>query len=336
MRLKFNILSFDDNPDFLETSIFNHVREHLEKSGFEMNNVGIHKNSKGLEGIIIDIEKKKKDVDLILMDYLLMEETGDSLIRTIRDHRLYTDIIFYSQNTENLPGEIREQLQGIYYSSKNDLAIHTIRVIDNLIKKALDLSNFRGLFMAETSELDDLMHHIIITFLEEGLLKDPAKAKKTIKEKAVKSLTEHQERFEKINETEQLLLELESSHKARAVERLKKEFITENQTGSTPGNKLNAISKELSSHEFKCEEFTKKILSLRNKLAHVKEAKNEEGEKILKSIRPGKDDFIFDENESLKARNNLKKYFQTLAGIYKIISGKEWSIEEEAHHVGRG
>lgn len=326
MRLKFNILCFEDNEDFLKP-IFKQIGIHLDKTGYELKVVGIYRDSGELDKIVDKINSKKLDVDIIMMDYYLADnKNGDYLIKKIRDHNLYTDIIFYSQKA-NL--EEVDSFDGIYYAARDTLLEKSIMVIDNLLKKALDLSNFRGLIMAETSELDDIMHHIILTFLDNKFFTSPEEERKIIKDKAIESLKKNLEKFENIDMNGpggklQLVEELDSFHKARTVTRLTKKFIKDSGSKKTIDEGHGKIILELKSNEFDAKEYKKEILYLRNILAHVKESKNDKGEKILRSTRPKSDDFVFDENVALKARKDLKKFYKILTGLFESLSGRSW------------
>lgn len=324
MRLKFNILCFEDNPKNLKP-VLKGVENHLEESGFELKIVGPYHNNEGLNKIIEGIKTNRLDVDLILMDYLLTRnQKGSTLIKTIRDCELYTDIIFYTQQG-NLEKEIGF-LEGIYLAGRDTLREKTIMVIDNLLKKALDLSNLRGLYMAETSELDGLMEDIILNFINGNFFKNSVNQLVIIKKKLIEDSVTKLEVIKKIDEHDKenlhrLLSEyLTSFHKARTVTRLIKNFKKEIKEGKANDEKLKNIAQKLSLIDFNANQYKKDILSLRNILAHVREYKNENGEKILRS-KPPRKDFVFNESQSLQARKNLKNYFKILNGIYETIPG---------------
>jgi len=325
MRLKFNILCFEDNPQNLKP-VLKGVGNYLEESGFELNIVGTYQNNDELPGIVEDIKAKRLDVDLILMDYFLTNnQKGSTLIKSIRNCELYTDIIFYTQKGD-LQKEI-EFLEGIYLAGRDTLKEKTIIVIKNLLKKALDLSNFRGLYMAETSELNSLMEDIILIFITGNLFKNPAIELQTIKDKLIEKLDDSLDGIKKIDATNienahKILSELISFHKARAITRLTKNFIAEIEASKTIDEKLKCITQKLSGIDFKAKDYKNEILSLRNMLAHAKEI-TKNGVKVLCSTPPRKD-FVFTESQSLEARKNLKKYSKILSDIYETVSGKKW------------
>lgn len=327
MRLKFNILCFEDNPKNLKP-VIKGIENYLEESGFELRIVDYYQNNDKLDKIIEDIKSKKLDIDLILMDYLLTnDQKGSTLIKTIRNCELYTDIIFYTQK-----GDLEKEigfLEGIYLAGRDTLTEKTIMVINNLLKKALDLTNLRGLVIAETSELDALMEDIILTFINGNLLKDPSKELATIKDKLIGDSGKNLDKLKKIDESNPASVQylvsdsLTSFHKARTVTRLKNNFRKEIEMGKSDDEKLTNIARELSKIDFDANRYKKEILSLRNILAHVRESKNDNGEKILCSTPP-RSDFVFNEPQSLDARKNLKKYYKILTGIYETITGEKW------------
>lgn len=343
MRLKFYILCFEDSPKALNRTIKT-VESHLEERGFELYLHEIHPDSSKLDKIIDKINNKQLDVDLILMDYRLSSgDKGNYLIEKIRNHQLYTDIIFYSQKLDlekkqekteqekqnEDPLKDMGQLEGIYLAGRDTLQIKTIMVIDNLLKKALDITGFRGLVMAETSELDDLTYQIILAFLDGDLSQNPDSEIKTIKNKYLEFLEAELTRIKKIDlktvEGIRLITsEIGAYHRARAIARLVKNLKRTTANAGETGKEIRAKAKEIINAKFNANDYNKEILKRRNLLAHVTESINQDGEKILKSTRPGHH-FVIDEAETLKARKDLKKYYEILTGIYKAVTGKDWN-----------
>ena len=158
MRLRYKILIFDNDPDWVES-----IKEDL---------IEIVQN----EGLLVDAEEdieicgnesefsgKYNNYDIILIDYDLGCQTGEKIIRRIRDKEHYTEVIFYTQGDKDLHGIIsQEKIEGVYCSRRQN---HSFlkkfeMVFKNSIKKVLDLNNLRGIVMAETSELDELKSDI--------------------------------------------------------------------------------------------------------------------------------------------------------------------------------
>ena len=95
--------------------------------------------------------------DLILIDYALSGTTGDVIIRDLRKRNVYTDIVFYSSNFEEMQSELKksnEQLDGIFFSDRNNLTSVISKVVNKNLKREYNIANIRGLIMDSTSEFD--------------------------------------------------------------------------------------------------------------------------------------------------------------------------------------
>jgi CheY-like chemotaxis protein len=327
MGLKFNILCFEDNPGALRHT-FNVVEKRVEELGFIFHKHPVQENGDELKTILKQIEKKEMDVDLILMDYQLSKkETGKDLIDKIRNCELFTDIVFYSQKAD-FDKDIDQmgRLEGVFFSDRKNLPQRTVKIIENLLKKSLDLTNFRGLVMAETSELDEIMFQILHHLLDSNAFQETITKKNRIKNKYLESKDKEIKEVKGINledaaGTQELLLKVGAFHRARAVTRLIKDLKSQSKNNNS---KLKAIADNIGDFKLDADEYNRKIISLRNLLAHVKEEKSSNGQKILKSTLRG-EGFVFDEAEALVTRQTLKKYFSILANTYKAVSGKEWN-----------
>lgn len=168
MRLKYKILWIENEEDWVD-SIYDQIQEHLSDLGFEFEKKLIAKEE---ESVIYD------EYDLILMDLNLAEQpNGAELIERIRNLNVFTDIVFYSSiEIELLREKGREKnLEGVYYSGRtpdSSFVRKVCQVIDSTIKKVQDLSNLRGLVMAEVSDLDSLMDEIIQKYYVDQSLLD--------------------------------------------------------------------------------------------------------------------------------------------------------------------
>jgi CheY-like chemotaxis protein len=104
--------------------------------------------------------------DLIIADLGLANGTkGSTILETIREKGVYTEVVFYSSNGEQyVRNELSNfQIDGAYCADReNDDFIDKVgKVIFTTIKKVQDLNNIRGLIMAETSDIDKKMLKII-------------------------------------------------------------------------------------------------------------------------------------------------------------------------------
>ncbi len=157
MKLKYRILWIENDEDWVE-SIEDQIQDYLDDLGFTYEKTLIGKEEIGIDYNMFD---------LVLMDLNLAEQpNGAELISKIRNLGVYTDVVFYSADGVNkLKTKSGENgLEGVYFSDRipNTSFIKKVRiVIDSTLKKTQDLSNLRGLVMAEVSELDGKMRDII-------------------------------------------------------------------------------------------------------------------------------------------------------------------------------
>lgn len=324
MRLTFNILWFEDTPS-ITGAIIEPVKDHLEEKGYYLNIVDILKDSTGLVEIIQKVNEKKMDVDLILMDWNLAgDEKGDTLIETIRKGELLTDIVFYSEHKG-----FRDKiglLDGIYSTDRDYLEKKIIAVTDHILEKALDLSNLRGLVMAETSELESLMDQIILTSLEKEVLISPGTLRKAIEKRLRRRLKTRNKNLEKLvadgdkpSKPFDFVEQLDFDGKSKTLEELLENYGRQ----IKQDEKISKIDLPYDSFDHKT--FRVKVIRKRNNLAHAKESTNQDGRKVLKAKKENQEDFVFDTQTAFEIRKDLKKYYDILTGIYNTITGKDWN-----------
>ena len=293
MRLKYKILWIENEKDWVE-SIEDQIQEYLEDLGFVYEKKLISKEEKNID---------YNDYDLILMDLNLADQpNGAELISKIRNVGAYTDVVFYSaMGIDDLRAKGKEkELEGVYYSGRTPEASFVKKVkavIDSTIKKVQDLSNLRGLVMAEVSELDVKMMDIIKKYYvqnETEELKNTFHKHVTKKqEERFKKDLEGCEKEEKVcyhkwkdEPIENIIPQMEASQLAKAVNYL--------------------ISADLYSpiRANFFEDYKAEIVDTRNQLAHCA-SKIEDGKEIL--ITRGGDKTYND--ESIKEiRKNILKY----------------------------
>ena len=151
MNLKYRILWVEDDKEWVESEI-EFIEDYLEKYGFILE----YKNPEKYE------KNDFSQFDIIVVDYnLANEEKGESVIEIIRKQELYTEILFYSIDGEDKLRGLVKDLDGIYCASKDSCRKKLEGLIKTTIRKTQDLNNLRGLVMAETSELDEMMKEIL-------------------------------------------------------------------------------------------------------------------------------------------------------------------------------
>jgi len=154
MRIEYRILWIDDNPEWVESKIDN-IEEYLLNFGFVLK-YEIKPSHKGIDF---------SQYDIIAVDCNLSNgEKGIEALDVVRKNDIYTEILFYSQNGEpKLREEMKNnRIDGVYCASREDSIEKLEKLISTTIQKTQEINNLRGLVMAETSELDQLVKSILL------------------------------------------------------------------------------------------------------------------------------------------------------------------------------
>ncbi|MBN1969666.1 MAG: hypothetical protein JW870_09890 [Candidatus Delongbacteria bacterium] len=266
MKLLYNILWFEDEKEWYE-SIVGYIENFLKEKGFKL-----LANRYDTIGDDIFVEISTGKFDLVIVDHKLIgDNSGETLIEKLREDKIYTNIIFYSQYGEKQVRDIikTKGIDGVFCADRDrdNFLDKVFKVIKNTIIKVEDINNIRGLFMACTGELDMLMDKIV-----EKTVSDLSEAQQNnccskIHSKFLKSLHDRMLKLkglEKPANIRNLLELLESIHKWRAIKRLCSSNII-----------LKKYKTEIDSYE-------EKIIKKRNLLAHVVEV-NENHKPVLRS-----------------------------------------------------
>lgn len=155
MRLDFNVLWVDDQPDHVDAQV-KRIAVRMQDHGFKFNPTLCRSLDRVRELIRDDVFTD--EVDLILVDWDLGRRVeGQTAIAAIRERIVYKDVVFYSAITE--AAKLRQlafdgQLEGVYCVTRQDLVEEVIGVFESLVKKVLDLDHTRGIVMGATSDID--------------------------------------------------------------------------------------------------------------------------------------------------------------------------------------
>lgn len=180
MNTSFKILWFEDEPvwyNMEKIRVEGILREHYLKPDITRKN-GDDINITEIIGI---------DYDLILMDYMLAEETkGDTIVSAMRENSILTDILFYSSEEDSMISALREKIptvDGVYLTKRS----HTIftekvqKLIEKIIKRSEDIVNLRGFVMDGSCDFEVRVREILniawakLTEAEKTILEDAAK-----------------------------------------------------------------------------------------------------------------------------------------------------------------
>ena len=194
MRLDFNVLWVDDQPDRVAAQIKAISRE-MGEQGFEFKPVQC--------SAITEVKAQLTDnvfsdeIDLILVDWDLGSGThGQDAIKEIRETIRYKDVVFYSANVnvEMLRRLVFENdLEGIYCTTREGLVEEVVGVFDSLVKKVLDLDHTRGIVMGATSDIDYIVRDSLTAMHE--LFDDTGK--RAMIQAGLKRIEEKLEEFKK-------------------------------------------------------------------------------------------------------------------------------------------
>jgi CheY-like chemotaxis protein len=302
MKLHYRILWIDDQiEDYIEMGIKSEFESYLDSLGF-IPSVETFEN-----GTLAEASIKSTNYDLILSDYNIegASEKGDTLIQNIREGGVFTEVLFYSAQTNF--EEIAKNLytdRVSFFSLINDEGMkefrnRTYRLINLTIAKLQELNNIRGLVMAETSELDNSVIDILSTFFsvesEEGT---------TLRTYIIKSIQEsakgNADRASKLEEYDNLTLLkeriLDADKKARAIGKLLK---------------LKELHEQAPFIDF-YENYKADVIDKRNDLAHAKSDVIDGVEYLILSRKDGEHPEKFDQEKCIEIRKNLRKHIEIL------------------------
>lgn len=286
MRINYNILWFEDNRTSYNTKKTS-VEEIIKEFGFNFT-----EPQNEVDGSNIDAIEYNK-FDLIIADMNLSDGiTSMELMNRIRGKEIFTEVLFYSSNGEDaVRNELAKyRIDGAYCSDRNneDFEYKAKEVIQTLIKKTQDLTNMRGLVMAETSELDRLMIDILKIFFVDQKTNES----ESIFTKLLRDIDKSHKR--KLDQSENC--DKKCTHKVLAEETIKVIMCHEFDSSK----KSQAVYKIIQKSNFDYdgnfhEDYNSEISKLRNQLAHCHS--EIQGSKEILIIKNGEEEVIFDESK---------------------------------------
>ena len=310
MRITYNIFWVEDHRNFFE-SVQDTIKEYLTDIGFK-----VQINPYFTVPNIDELIRTARNADLIVMDYQLGTTiNGSEIIQQIRNATIYTEVVFYSNaGPKKLREQVKEyELDGVFCCRRDGIAEDLRPIIHSTIRKILDLENFRGLVLAEISDIDHLLKEIL---------------KKYRSSHNEKSKFIFDKMLEKAKETHQknsttLTLSLEHTNDEH--------FITMLETHSDFSKRLNlAISisnkeqlKNISETLKKLTDGTNKngIVSVRNLLAHASPVVHHAGFKFsgLPNREGSPKEWVLNEKSSEQYRKNIIQCKDSLEDLLKKL-----------------
>ncbi|MDA5637880.1 MULTISPECIES: response regulator [Agrobacterium] len=163
MKLEFCALWIDDQPKHVK-SFAEGIQRRLSELGFELEvseATALDKVEQVLGGHV-----HNDGIDLVLVDYDLGVKGagGEQALASVRKRFPHKDIIFYSADDREKLREIayKSKIDGVYFSTRLSLVDDTISIIEKTLSKVLDIDHMRGIVMAATSDIDDLVERSLI------------------------------------------------------------------------------------------------------------------------------------------------------------------------------
>ena len=162
MNLVYSILWFDDESEYFDSLDLEPLEKRVQDWGFDLRIDPTTDPEKFRELAPYD------KYDLLVVDYNLsnFDKHGDEFIEEIRNHGIYTEIIFYSANpiSDLWDAVAMRRLEGVFLSPRGDPLMAKIEnVARQSVKKVLDLNNVRGMVMAEVAEIDGQLDSLAVT-----------------------------------------------------------------------------------------------------------------------------------------------------------------------------
>ncbi len=301
MRISYSILWFDDTEEFFESLDLEPLQESIDSWGFN-SKVTLVTNPDNFMS-----HQPFREFDLIVVDYNLEEydKHGEEFIKKIRDHNVYTEVVFYSANpvAELWEAVKSKELEGVFISSRPGVLIKIERVAQQSVRKMLDLENVRGIVMAEVGNIDFQLDEIINTAFSK--LQNTEQVTVSNKYKA-RITGQHQTNIDRVESLEvvgsmvSLLPFCDSNKKWNLFRSIGKKH---------PDIDLSLFG-----------DYVIDILKPRNFLAHGTPEKQDDGSFLF--THRG-ESFEFNDNASAELRNYLKSYSEQFNGVLELVKNGE-------------
>ena len=297
MNLIYRILWFDDTAEFFDSLDREPFEEEVRSWGFVPE----------IEIVNTPDEFMAKQpwdrYDLIVVDYILGDKVphGEEFIKQIRNHNVYTEIIFYSTNpSSDLWKLIHEkQLEGCFVANRQVILEKLQSVALQSVRKVLDLNNMRGMVMAEVGDIDQVLDSILRVGIPHLKPEQQAAIYKRFHEKSLEQAKGHDEKlglFAANPVLEEMITLCDSNKRWENF------------------NRLRQVDDLV--QKFAGGDYAKEVLAPRNHLAHGR-PRAVSGGFIFEWN--GKE-YKFDEKESLSLRKVILGYKQSFQDIHDMLS----------------
>jgi CheY-like chemotaxis protein len=306
MKLVFQLLVVDDNPDSINNSVAR-LADHLNVRGFTLEvkvATGAELSPANLKALA---KQFGKEFNLVAVDYNLgrRDVDGARAAQLLRARMRFTDMIFYSSDPGvRLFDELAKQsVAGVFVSSRDDLDENLIGLADTVIGKAVDLNHMRGIAMAEVADMDTMMEGVLEKIFS---CPDPAvaeKAQRTL-EKLLEGGRKGLEKLDEMVRAGDVLAILPNTEVFGSGKRYQ------------AINRVAAVLKEKPDRALQTfKSFEGDIIAARNTLAHAKADVKDDGTVTLRSAKRGAEPVVIDDDWMAAFRGKLRVQRQALGEI---------------------
>lgn len=309
MNTDFNILWFEDNEVWYE-SIKNDIEEYLQELCFQPNIV----HYRSIFDDTLESTINRVNFDLIFADLNLNQsdkqnDKGSEAISILRRKNILADVLFYSTDGIDKIRDVMKAdvFEGVYTSVRDEYLLpdKAKQLIDKIVKRSEDFLNIRGMVMDNVSEFDEKLKDVIRKYL---------------------ALCSNQERID-LNTYAYDKVSKQITDNTGQVEELKGNFIINALDNSflIDSFKLSQIVNKIFKDKYKScsqmhnfhENYDKRILKERNKLAHAKK-EPEIGGAFYFMDKDGKRT-NYDSVKCREIRGNINYYNELLDKIFDEV-----------------
>lgn len=304
MQIQYKILWIDDEiQKFQSVGDVERINSFLVDLGFMPTIVTM------TDGTNINAELDNHNFDLIISDYNIQDgHHGDDLIKQIRERQIFTEVLFYSSQTDLK--SIAEKLLTVdrisFHSGRRELIEKIETLVGLTVKKLLELTATRGLITSETSDLDVVMEELVmdLVFNKLKLSQDDMDGiiNHYIDDFLKPTLGNFQKKYQELGFAK-WFCKMEASRKWGIFRDLLKKIDGDEIKSFLATNKTYGVE----------------VIGIRNKFAHAK-AVEQDGKVYLAGFGPEGDKFEFDSTQCVSIRKNLINHRNNFGTLKTILA----------------
>lgn len=309
MNTNFNILWFEDNEEWFK-SIRGEVEDYLGDLCFKPQ-ITCYKS---VFDPTIETTLEQTSFDLIFADLNLNQDDADNdkgseAITMLRNKNILADVLFYSTDgIDKIRSVMKADVfEGVYTCVRDDILFpdKAKQLIDKIVKRSEDFLNIRGMVMDNVSEFDEKLKDVIRRHL-------------SLSDKETRTAL-NTYAYNKVSE--------QLSKNSEEAEKLKDNFILDALENSflIDSYKLSQIVNKIFKEKYKHyspmhnfhDNYDKKILKERNKLAHAKKEPEADGAFYFTDKDGNKT--YYDSCKCREIRDNINYYCELLDNLFEVI-----------------